>query len=72
MTRTTLTFREENEIGLMIAGELIELVFNEQLNSSEIKSTLREVVNEIGIGHTDEHLKSVTIQRILHNLGGRI
>lgn len=69
--RQTLTPREELEIGVMIAGELIELIYDDKLTTSEIRSTLREVVEEIGIGHDDGHLASVTINRIRHNLGGK-
>jgi hypothetical protein len=38
---------------------------------SQIRSTLREVVEEIGTGYDDGHLASVTINRIRHNLGGK-
>lgn len=71
VTEMTLTPREELEIGVMIAGELIELIYDEKITTSEIRSTLREVVEEIGNGHTDEHLATVTIHRIRHNLGGK-
>ena len=66
-----LSTREEVEIGVMIAGELIELIYNEKITPYEIRYTLREVVDEIGSGHTDEHLATVTIHRIRHNLGGK-
>jgi len=69
---TTLTPREELEIGVMIASELIDYVFDGKLDSSEIRETLREVVREIGNGHTDKHLAEVTVQRLRHNLAGRI
>ena len=59
-----LTFRKELEIGVMIASELIEYVDAGKLDSSEIRATLREVVAEQGIGHTDEVLTEMTIQRI--------
>jgi hypothetical protein len=72
MLRQTLSPREELEIGVMIASELIELIYKEKITSSEIRSILREVVEEIGIGHTDDHLVSVTVHRIRHNLGGKI
>jgi len=70
--RQTLSPREELEIGVMIAGELIELIYEDKITTSEIRSTLREVVDEIGIGHTDDHLASVTVHRIRHTLGGKI
>jgi|688.fasta_scaffold783329_1 hypothetical protein len=44
--RQTLPAREEVEIGVMIASELIELIYDEKLTPSEILSTLREVVEE--------------------------
>lgn len=69
--RQTLSSREEVEIGVMIASELIELIYEDKITPSEIRSTLREVVEEIGIGHTDEHLASVVIHRIRHDLGGK-
>ena len=69
--RQTRSPREELEIGVMIASELIELIYEDKISPSEVRSTLREVVEEIGIGHTDGHLASVTIHRIRHNLGGK-
>lgn len=69
----TLSQREEIEICVMITGELIDLVYyDEKITPSEILSALREVVEEIGTGHTDEHLASVTIHNIRHNLGGKL
>lgn len=67
-----LSPRKELEIGVMIAGELIELIYDDKITTSEIRSTLREVVEEIGIDHTDEHLVSVTVHHIRHTLGGKI
>jgi hypothetical protein len=69
---TILTAREELEIGVMIASELIEYIHDGILDSSEVRSTLREVVAEIGNAHTDEHLAEVTVARIRHDLAGRI
>ena len=69
---TTLTAREELEIGVMIASELIDYLWDGKLASNEIKKTLREVVREIGNGHTDEYLAEVTVQRLRHDLAGRI
>jgi hypothetical protein len=66
-----LSPRKELEIGVMVAGELIELIYDEKITTSEIRSTLREVVEEIGTGYDDGHLASVTINRIRHNLGGK-
>jgi hypothetical protein len=63
--------RKEFEIGVMVAGELIEFIYDEKITPSEIRSTLREVVEEIGIEYDDGHLASVTIHRILHDLGGK-
>ena len=63
--------RQELEIGVMIAGELIDLIYDGKISTSGIRSALREVVEEIGSGHTDEHLATVTIHRIRHNLGGK-
>jgi hypothetical protein len=61
---TTLTARQELEIHVAIGSELFDYVFDGKLASSEITETLREVVREIGNGHTDEYLTEVTIQRI--------
>ena len=69
---TTLTAREELEIGVMIVSELIDYVWDGKLDPSEIRETLRQVVREIGIGHTDEHLAEVTIQRLRQDLKSRI
>ncbi len=68
-----LTFRKELEIGVMItSGELIvDYVLAGRIDSSEIRYFLRRVVNEIGIGHTDEYLAEVTTHRVLHELSGR-
>lgn len=71
MASKQLSPREELEIGVMIASELIELIYEDKITPSEIRSTLREVVEEIGIGHTDRHLAIATIHRIRHNLGGK-
>lgn len=71
MTTDTLSQRKEIQICVMITGELIDLVYDEKITPSEIRSALREVVEEIGTGHTDEHLASVTIHNIRHNLGGK-
>jgi hypothetical protein len=67
----TLSPREEIEITVMICGELSDYIFDNKLHTGEIRSTLREVVEEIGIGHTDDHLANVTVHRIRHNLGGK-
>jgi hypothetical protein len=66
-----LSPREELEIGVMIASELIEYIYEGKLDPSEIREALREVVREIGNGHTDRHLAEVTTRRLLHQLGGR-
>lgn len=68
----TLTHREETEIGVMIASELIDYVFDGKLTPSKIRETLRQVVREIGNAHTDEHLASLTIQRLRQDLRSRI
>jgi hypothetical protein len=67
-----LSPREELEIGVMIAGELIELVHDGKVSTSEIRSYLRDVVSEVGIGHTDNELCDMTINRIRRDLAGRI
>jgi S-adenosylmethionine synthetase len=73
MNETTfMTPREELEIGVMIASELIGYIYDGILDTFEIRSALREVVAEIGNGHTDRHLAEVTTHRILHDLSGRI
>lgn len=66
--KSTLSHREENEIGVMIASNLIEYIFDGKLTPLQIHNTLREVVEEIGIGHTDGHLVFVTQNRIIYNL----
>ena len=63
-----LSHREELEIGVAIASELIDYVWDGKLSQSEIREELRQVVREIGIGHTDEHLAEVTVRRLRHTL----
>lgn len=72
-TTSELSFREELEIGVMIASSdpIVDYVHEGKLDSSEIRYFLRKVVSEIGVGHTDAHLAEVTTHRILHELGGR-
>ena len=71
--RQMLSFREELEIGVMISASegIVDYVLAGRLDTSEIRSTLREVVQEVGIGHTDDHLADLTVARLLHDLGGR-
>jgi hypothetical protein len=66
-----LSFREEIEIGVSIASELIDLVWEGKVSSSEIRSTLREVVEEEGVGHTDDFFvdKVTAIYRSRFGLG---
>ena len=68
-----LTPRKELSIGfdIMASKELSELVYDRKLDSSEVRETLREVVQEVGVGHTDARLVEMTVHRILHNLVGR-
>jgi hypothetical protein len=49
-----LTPREELEIGVSISAELIDLIYDIKVTTSEIRSTLREVVEVEGAGHTDD------------------
>lgn len=66
-----LSFREEVEIGVMISSELMDLIQAGHLDSSEVRTTLREVVAEVGIGHTDRALAEMTVHSIRHELAGR-
>jgi S-adenosylmethionine synthetase len=66
--RTTLSIREENEIGVMVASNLIDHIFDECVTPLQIRNTLREIVEEIGIGHTNGHLAFVTQNRIIYKL----
>lgn len=59
-----LSAREEIEIGVMVASELSDLVQEGEVNNDFIRFILREVTQEIGIGHTDSHLSSLTAGRI--------
>ena len=58
MTETTfgsikcLSAREENELCVSIAGELIDLLDSGTVTHSEIRNTLRECVLINGNGHT--------------------
>lgn len=68
-----LSPRKELEIGFdaMCHSALFELVYDRKIDPSEVRCALREVVQEVGIGHTDEHLVELTVHRILHDLAGR-
>jgi hypothetical protein len=57
---------------IMCSKELFELVYDRKLEPSEVRETLREVVQEVGVGHTDARLVEMTIHRILHNISGRV
>jgi hypothetical protein len=76
MTQATLqmlSFREELEIGIMIASDeaIVDYVLAGRLDTSEIRSTLREVVQEVGVGYTDRQLTELIVARLQHNLAGR-
>lgn len=71
-TTSTLSARKELEIGVAIASELIDYLWDGKLTSNEIRETLREVVREVGIGHTDEYFAEMVIHRLRHDLAGRI
>jgi hypothetical protein len=55
----------------MISSEFMDSIYDGKLSTSEVRSTLREVVQEVGIGHTDDHLVELAVHRIRHNLAGR-
>jgi predicted Zn-dependent protease with MMP-like domain len=63
---TTLTFREEIEIGVMISSDerIIDYILAGKIDSSEIRAALREVVAKHGNCHPDEVLAEMTIQHI--------
>jgi len=65
-----LSPREEAEIGVIVATRLMLLLYGRELAPSEIQSTLREVVEEAGITHSDEYLAELTVHRILHDTAG--
>ncbi len=50
-----LSAREENELCVSIAGELIDLLDNGAVSHSEIRNSLRECVLINGNGHTDDY-----------------
>lgn len=49
-----LSAREENELCVSIAGQLIDLLDNGTVTHSEIRNRLREFVQIHGNGHTDD------------------
>lgn len=59
-----ISHREELELGVMIASEFMPEIHDGKLDSSMIRSALREVVEEIGAGHTDDVLVEKTVQHI--------
>lgn len=69
--QSMLSPREELEIGLMVCDKLKDLLFSGKLSPSEVRSELREVVQEVGVGYTDEDLVQMTVSRLLHDLAGR-
>ena len=73
VTLQTLSFPKEVQIGIMVSSdeEIIDYVLAGRLDTSEIRSTLREVVQEVGIGYTDRHLAELTVARLQHDLAGR-
>jgi hypothetical protein len=50
-----LSPREELELGVAISAELIDLIYDGKVHTSEIRSTLLEIVEAEGVGHTDEY-----------------
>jgi hypothetical protein len=72
-TLQMLSFREELEIGVMIASDeaIVDYVLAGRLDTSEIRATLREVVQEVGVGYTDRQLAELTVSRLQHDLAGR-
>jgi hypothetical protein len=71
---TALPAREELEIGVMVASSdpIVDYLHDGHLAPSDVREALRDVVREIGIGHTDEHLAEMTIFRLRNDLAGRI
>ena len=65
-----LSPREELDIGVMVSSELMFLIQEGKLTSSDVRSALREVVQEVGIGHTDDCLVELTVHRIRQEFPG--
>lgn len=49
-----LSIREENEICVMIAGELADLIDDGKVTHQEIRETLKQAVAMYGIGYPDD------------------
>lgn len=69
--RLALSPSQEADLGLVIAFEFMDEIRAGRLCPSEIRETLREVVNEIGADHTNKYLVDVATHRVLRELGGR-
>lgn len=54
MATTNLSIREENEICVMIAGELSDLINDGKVTHQEIRETLKQAVAMYGIGYPDD------------------
>jgi hypothetical protein len=64
MTQAFLSHREELMIGVSIASELIDLIQDRKICPSEIRTALREVVEEEGIGHTNDFFVERVVARL--------
>lgn len=53
-TTNHLSIREENEICVMIAGELSDFVYDGKITPHQIREALKQTVATYGIGHTDD------------------
>lgn len=72
MSINYLSLREELEIGLMVADSLVNFVRKGVISTSEIRSALRDVVKEVGSTHPDDYLVELTVNRVRHDLAGRV
>lgn len=66
--------RKELELGFDIIAsseQIFDLVYSGKIDPSEVRETLRELVQEVGVGYTDRELAEMTAARLLHDLAGR-
>jgi hypothetical protein len=59
MVPEALSWREENEVHTAIAGELADMVEDGKVTHQEIRKRLRFLVNQVGIGHTDDYFVDI-------------
>lgn len=63
---TSLTIREENELHVAIASNLIDHVSDGTISHLTIRESLRSTMATIGVGHTDDFI----VQKVQESIHG--